>query len=119
MNSLNTSSIAKEMQTKVTERLGDWFEAEFKAKADAAARRTRVIRSHGHAYIYARYQNTGQLSRNLKQVKKGDKVVVHAGTRANYTNGYHGMYFLVEKKGMEDVKTTLKKGANYANSMKL
>jgi len=26
---------------------------------------------------------------------------------------------LVEKKGIEDVKTTLKKGANYANSMKL
>ena len=48
MNSLNTASIAKEMQTKVTERMGDWFEAEFKAKANAAARRTRVIRSHGH-----------------------------------------------------------------------
>jgi hypothetical protein len=29
------------------------------------------------------------------------------------------MYFLVEKKGIEDVKTTLKKGSNYANSMKL
>ena len=52
-------------------------------------------------------------------VKKGDKVVVNAGTRASYTSGYHGMYFLVEKKGMQDVKTTLKKGANYANSMKL
>ena len=24
-----------------------------------------------------------------------------------------------EKKGMQEVKTTLKKGANYANSMKL
>ncbi len=119
VNSLNTSSIAKEMQTKVTERMGDWFEAEFKAKANTASRRTRLIRSHGHAYTYARYQNTGQLARNLKQVKKGDKVVVNAGTRANYTNGYHGMYFLVEKKGIEDVKTTLKKGANYANSMKL
>ena len=116
---LNTSIIAKEMQTKVTERMGDWFEAEFKAKANAASRRTRLIRSHGHTYTYARYQNTGELSRNLKQVKKGDKVVVDAGTRANYTSGYHGMYFLVEKKGMEDVKTTLKKGANYANSMKL
>ena len=34
MNLLNTSSIAKEMQTKVTERMGDWFEAEFKAKAN-------------------------------------------------------------------------------------
>lgn len=119
MNLLNTASIAKEMQAKVTERLGDWFEAELKAKANAAARRTRLIRSHGHTYIYARYQNTGQLSRNLKQDKKGDKIVVNAGTRANYTNGYHAMYFLVEKKGIQDVKTTLKKGSNYANSMKL
>ena len=72
MNLLNTSSIAKEMQTKVTERMGDWFEAEFKAKANSASRRTRLIRSHGHTYTYARYQNTGQLSSNLKQVKKGD-----------------------------------------------
>lgn len=119
MNLLNTASIAKEMQTKVTERMGDWFEAEFKAKANAASRRTRLIRSHGHTYTYSRYQNTGELSRNLKQVKKGDKVVVNAGTRASYTSGYHGMYFLVEKKGMQDVETTLKKGAIYANSMKL
>lgn len=104
MNSLNTSIIAKEMQTKVTERMGDWFEAEFKAKANAASRRTRLIRSHGHTYTYARYQNTGELSRNLKQVKKGDKVVVNAGTRANYTSGYHGMYFLVEKKVCKTLK---------------
>ena len=104
MNLLNTSSIAKEMQTKVTERMGDWFEAEFKAKATAASRRTRLIRSHGHTYTYARYQNTGELSRNLKQVKKGDKVVVNAGTRANYTSGYHGMYFLVEKKVCKTLK---------------
>ena len=59
MNSLNTSIIAKEMQTKVTERLGDWFEAEFKAKAIAASRRTRLSRRPGHTYTYARYQNTG------------------------------------------------------------
>ena len=45
MNLLNTATIAKEMQTKVTERMGDWFEAEFKAKANAASRRTRLIRS--------------------------------------------------------------------------
>lgn len=119
VNSIDTASVAKEMQTKVTERMGDWFEAEFKAKANAASRRTRIIRSHGHNYTYSKYQNTGQLSRNLKQVKKGDKIVVNAGTRANYTSGYHGMYFLRTKKGMQDVKTTLKKGANYANSMKL
>ena len=51
MNLLNTSSIAKEMQTKVTERMGDWFEAEFKAKANTASRRTRLIRSHGHTSV--------------------------------------------------------------------
>ena len=119
MNLLNTSSIAKEMQTKVTERMGDWFEAEFKAKANSASRRTRLIRSHGHTYTYARYQNTGQLSGSLKQVKKGDKVVINAGTRANYTSGYHCMYFFRNKKCMKDLKSTFKKGANYANSMKL
>ena len=83
VNLLNTSSIAKEMQTKVTERMGDWFEAEFKAKANSASRRTRLIRSHGHTYTYARYQNTGQLSSNLKQVKKGDKVKVITGKDKN------------------------------------
>ena len=119
VNSIDTASIAKEMQMQVTERMGDWFEAEFKAKANSASRRTRLIRSHGHTYTYSRYQNTGQLSANLKQVKKGDKIIIDAGTRANYTSGYHGMYFLRNKKGMQDVKTTLKKGANYANSMKL
>ena len=43
VNLLNTSSIAKEMQTKVTERMGDWFEAEFKAKADSARDRKSVV----------------------------------------------------------------------------
>ena len=110
MNLLNISSIAKEMQTKVTERMGDWFEAEFKAKANSARRRTRLIRSHGHTYTYARYQNTGQLSSNLKQVKKGDKIVVNAGTRANYSSGYHGMYFLVEKKRYARCQNNIEKG---------
>ena len=37
MNLIDTTSIAKEMKTKVTERTGDWFEAEFKAKANSAS----------------------------------------------------------------------------------
>ena len=119
VDSIDTASVAKEIQMQVTERMGEWFEAEFKAKANAASRRTRLIRSHGHTYTYSKYQNTGQLSRALKQVKNGDKIIIDAGTRANYTSGYHGMYFLRVKKGMQEVKTTLKKGANYANSMKL
>lgn len=119
VNQIDTANVAKEMQMQVTERMADWFEAEFKAKANSASRRARIIRSHGHSYTYAKYSNTGQLSRALKQVKKGDRIIVNAGTRANYTSGYHGMYFLRVKKGMQEVKSTLKKGANYANSMKL
>ena len=55
----------------------------------------------------------------VARIPAGIEVKYAVGTRASYTSGYHGMYFLVEKKGMEDVKTTLKKGSNYANSMKL
>ena len=43
VNLLNTSNIAKEKQTKVTERMGDWCEGEFKAKASTASRATRLI----------------------------------------------------------------------------
>ena len=32
MNLLNTSSIAKEMQTKVTERMGDWLKQSLKLR---------------------------------------------------------------------------------------
>ena len=63
--------------------------------------------------------NYGSNDLEFIPINEKEKIVVNAGTRASYTSGYHGMYFLVEKKGMQDVKTTLKKGANYANSMKL
>ena len=120
INGLDTGAIAKSFQNQVTNRLADWFEAELTVKAQNAARRPRIIKSHGHRYSYSRYQNTGQLARNIRQLKRNDKVIVDAGTRANYTGtGYHGMYFLVEKQGERDVKTTLKKGAKYTESLKL
>lgn len=118
---IDIRAIGEQFNEKVTGRMADWFEAELKAKANTAGRRTRIIRSHGHSYTYSKYQNTWQLGRNIKQYDRGKGAkVVDAGRRSDYTGtGYHGMYFLVEKKGMQDVKTTLKKGANYANSMKL
>lgn len=119
INLIDSQSVAKEMQTQVTEKLADWFEAELTTKANVASRRARIIRSHGHSYTYARYSNTGQLARNLKQIRKGDKIIIDAGTRASYSSGYHGMYFLRNKKGMADVKATLKKGTKYAESLKL
>lgn len=116
---IDSNAVAKEFGSQVTERMADWFEAELKTKAVGASRRARIIRSHGHTYSYAKYSNTGQLARNIKQVKQGDKIIVDAGTRANYSSGYHGMYFLRTKKGMSEVKSTLKKGTKYAESLKL
>lgn len=120
VSNIDVSAASKMFQDQVTEKMADWFEAELKAKAQTAARRPRLIRSHGHTYNYARYQNTGQLARNIRQADRGNKKIVDAGTRANYSGtGYHGMYFLVEKQGERDVKNTLNKGAKYANALKL
>lgn len=120
VNNIDAGAIAKQFKDQVTERMADWFESELKVKSNAAMRRPHLIRSHGHTYTYARYQNTGQLARNIRQADKGDRKIVDAGTRANYSGtGYHGMYFLVEKQGMKDVKSTLSKGSKYANSLKL
>ena len=97
---LDIRAIGEQFNERVTGRMADWFEAELKAKANTAGRRTRIIRSHGHSYTYSKYQNTGQLGRNIKQYDRGKGAkVVDAGRRSDYTGtGYHGMYFLVEKK---------------------
>lgn len=119
-NGLDTKGIAKLFQQDVTDAMANFFRAEFNARALTASRRKRVIRSHGRTYSYAKYQNTGQLARAINIKSDGTHKIVNDGTRANYTNGsYHGMYFLVEKKGESDVKATLKKGVNYANTLKL
>lgn len=119
-NGLDTKGIAKLFQQDVTDAMANFFRAETNARALTASRRKRIIRSHGHTYSYAKYQNTGQLARNIKITKDGDHKLVNDGTRADYGGkSYHGMYFLVEKKGESDVKATLKKGVNYANTLKL
>lgn len=120
INSFNPAEVAKEFGDEVTAALADFIEAETKQKASAAARRTRVIRSHGKKYVYAKYANTGQLSSNVRQSGKGNKKIVDAGTRAIYRGkGYDGMYFLVEKQGIKDVKAIMKKASKYADSLKL
>lgn len=119
-NGLDINSIAEGFKERIQQKVGDFVLAETKAKAGIAARRTRVIRSHGHKYTYARYSNTGQLARNTRLSKKGEGLVVDAGTRANYSGtGYHGLYFLREKQGERDVKAILKKSEKYTSALKL
>ncbi|WP_441768820.1 hypothetical protein, partial [Klebsiella pneumoniae] len=44
---------------------------------------------------------------------------VDAGTRGNYTHGYHGLYFLVERQGERDVRNTLNATKKYAEALKV
>lgn len=119
-NGLNVEAIAKQFQDMVTDKVSNHIEAEIKQKASAAARRRRIIRSHGKTYTYGRYQNTGQLARNIKTSVKGKGKVVDAGSRANYSGtGYHGLYFLKEKQGVKDVKNVLNRSKKFVESLKL
>ena len=117
---IDTAGIAKSFKEEVTEKTADFFKLTLKQKATTASRRTKIIRAHGKTYIYPKYQNTGQLARNIVVTKDGDKRIVNDGTRAGYSDGsYHGMYFLVEKAGERDVKNTIKKGQEFVTGLKL
>ncbi|MGL5895733.1 MAG: hypothetical protein ACRCZN_01950 [Lactococcus lactis] len=118
---IDTKGIAKIFQQEVTDNLAHFFQAEVTLKAQQAARREKFVRgANGKKYSYSKWQNTGQLARNIKITKDGNKKLVNDGTRANYSNGsYHGMYFLVEKRGEKEIKAILKKGTKYAESLKL
>lgn len=84
-----------------------------------AGRRQRKIKP-AHSRKTYRYANTGQLGRNIKKLKRVDRYYVDAGTRANYSkNGYHGMYFLVEKRGEKEVQRALKDTEAYTRNLKL
>ena len=118
---IDVGNVANLIKKDIEDDVSKWFEQAVRTKARTASRRPSLVRgANGKKYSYAKWQNTGQLANNIKIIKEGKGKTVTDGTRASYSDGsYHGMYFLVEKKGMQDVKTTLKKGANYANSMKL
>lgn len=99
--------------------MADFFETQFKSEAQKARNRRLVFRTRGKTYSYSKYKNTGQLAANIRVTKNGDKAIVSDGTRAGYTQGYHGMYFLVEKKGENAVKRIFKDAQAYASNLKL
>ena len=120
MNGIDTKAIANQFQDEVTMKLAEFFETQLKSEALTASRRKLVFRGrNGKRYTYSKYRNTGQLASNIKISPNGKGKKVTDGTRADYSNGYHGMYFLVTKKGTRAIKKILKDAQMYATTLKL
>jgi len=119
-NNLDIKAISEQLAKDVTDRVANFIEIQTKAEAQKASGRQKTFKAHGKTYTYAKYSNTGQLARNLKIDKKGKYKVVHDGRRSDYSDGsYHGMYFLVEKRGESAIKKILKDAKSYTESTKL
>ena len=113
-------AVAKEFGDVVTQKMAEYFETQLKSEALIASRRKLVFRGrNGKRYTYSKYRNTGQLASNIKITNNGKGKKVSDGTRADYSKGYHGMYFLVTKKGTRAIKKILKDAQMYATTIKL
>lgn len=118
MDEINISAIAKEIGNTVEKQMADFIYNDLKANAQVASGRAKKVRIRsGKVY---RYRNTGQLSRMIAIKKESDHTTIDAGTRASYGGkSYHGMYFLVEKAGIQAVDQTLKRAKMYVNQIKI
>ena len=120
MNGIDSKAIAKQFNDDVTQKMAEFFEVQLKSEALTASRRKLVFRGrNGKRYTYSKYRNTGQLASNIKISSNGKGKKISDGTRANYSKGYHGMYFLVTKKGTRAIKKILKDAQMYASTIKL
>lgn len=117
---IDSKAIAKQFNDEVTQKMAEYFETQLKSEALTASRRKLVFRGrNGKRYTYSKYRNTGELASNIKITNNGRGKKVSDGTRANYSSGYHGMYFLVTKKGTRAIKKILKDAEMYATTLKL
>lgn len=117
INGFDWKEIANEYSNEVTNKVSDYIETQVKAQAMKAGAKSKIQRSHGHTY---RYKNTGELARNIKAKKDDDgHWSVSDGTRADYSKGYHGMYFLVEKAGEREIARILKEAKSFTEKTKL
>ena len=118
---IDTGGIAKLFKQEIEKDTAEFFKKAVTTKARTAQRRPSFVRgANGKKYKYAKWQNTGQLANNIKIVSSGKGRTVTDGTRANYSDGsYHGMYFLVIKRGEQDVKNVMKQGEKFVRGLKL
>ena len=116
---IDVKSVGSYYKEQVGSKVADFIEIQTKAQAQAAGNRYKKVKPRHGKKTY-RYRNTGQLARNIEKTKDGAHYVVSDGTRANYTDGsYHGMYFLVEKRGEREVKQVLKNATAYTQGLQL
>ena len=120
MNGIDTKAIASQFSDEITQKMAEFFEVQLKSEALTASRRKLVFRGrNGKRYTYSKYRNTGQLASNIKITNNGKGKKVSDGTRADYSKGYHGKYFIVTKKGTRAIKKILKDAQMYATTLKL
>lgn len=115
---INEQYIAEMFNRKVTIKVATFIEQETTKKATTAGRRAKKVWNRHSGKTY-RYRNTGELGRAVRKVKYGKGYIVDDGTRANYSSGYHGMYWLVEKQGERDVKNILNASKKYTEALKM
>lgn len=115
---IDVKAVSSQFQQEVSEKVAEFVEIQTKAAAQAAGRRPKIVRTRSGKSF--RYSNTGQLGRNIASKKEGNHYVITDGTRGSYSDGsYHGMYFLVEKRGEREVNKILKDTKKYAENLKL
>ncbi len=115
---IDVNGIAKEFKGKVAQEVAKFVAIETKTVATRAGNRAKLVKGRYGRKTY-RYSNTGQLGRAIASRQKGKGFVVSDGGRAFYTKGYHGMYFLVEKRGEREIKKILADTKRYTESLKL
>lgn len=117
--SIDVQKVAKTFDKQVTQKTAQALTIDLKLAAGRAGRRQRIIKPRHSKKTY-RYANTGQLAANIATRWKADKAIVSDGGRSHYSKyGYHGMYFLVEKRGEREVQKAMKDLTKYVESLKL
>ncbi|ARQ94822.1 virion structural protein [Lactococcus phage PLgW-1] len=115
---LDVKSVSSFFEKEVTMKVSDFVQRDVQKRAVRAGRRPKRVWNRHSGKTY-RYTNTGQLGRNIKKIRSGEGYKIDAGTRGNYTHGYHGLYFLVERQGERDVRSTLNATKKYAEALKV
>lgn len=118
---IDNRGIARLFKENIEKDTAEFFKKSTATKAKTAQRRPAFVRgANGKKYQYSKWQNTGELARNIRVFDEGKGKKVADGTRADYSDGtYHGMYFLVEKRGEQDIKNVMKQGEKFVKGLKL
>ncbi|WP_054639841.1 hypothetical protein [Lactococcus fujiensis] len=108
MAELDISRTGEYFRKQIENKASEFVYNQLKLSANRASSRKRRFRGRNGKYIVTRNIRTrGNFRITLKKYKTTNGTTIDAGTRSNYSEGYHGMYFLNEKKGIKEVDEIL------------